>query len=46
MALNRPVPMYFWTNPKVNEEYSLDDKLLYIYLITNEHLQQLGIYKI
>lgn len=46
MALNRPVPTDFWINPKVNEEYSLDDKLLYIYLITNEHLQQLGIYKI
>lgn len=46
MALNRPVPTDFWINPRVNEEYSLDDKLLYIYLITNEHLQQLGIYKI
>lgn len=46
MALCRPVPTDFWLNPKVNEEYSLDDKLLYIYLITNEHLQQLGIYKI
>lgn len=38
MALNRPVPTDFWINPKVNEEYSLDDKLLYIYLITNEYL--------
>lgn len=46
MALCRPVPTDYWLNPKVNEEYSLEDKLLYIYLITNEHLQQLGIYKI
>ena len=40
------MPTDFWINPKDNKEYSLDDKLLYIYLITNEHLQQLGIYKI
>lgn len=46
MALARPVPVDYWLNEKVNEAYSLDDKLVYIYLITNEHTEQLGIYKI
>ncbi len=45
-ALSRPVPTDFWIRPDVNEEYTLDDKLLYVYLITNQHFQQLGIYKL
>lgn len=46
MALTRPVPVDYWLTEKVNEKYSLDDKLVYIYLVTNEHTEQLGIYKI
>ena len=46
MALTRPVSVDYWLKQDVNERYSLDDKLLYIYLITNEHTEQLGIYKI
>ena len=45
-ALSRPVPTDFWIRADVNEEYTLDDKLLYVYLITNQHFQQLGIYKL
>ena len=45
-ALSRPVPTNFWIRPDINEEYTLDEKLLYIYLITNEHFQQHAIYKL
>jgi len=45
-SLSRPVPTSFWIRPDVNEEYTLDEKLLYIYLITNEHFQQHAIYKL
>jgi hypothetical protein len=45
-ALSRPVPTNFWIRPDINEEYTLDDKLLYIYLITNEHFQQHAIYRL
>ena len=46
MAATRPVPVDFWLKQDVNESYSLDDKLVYVYLIANEHTQQLGIYRI
>lgn len=45
-ALSRPVYTEFWIRPDVNEEYSLDDKLLYIYLTTNQHFWQHAIYKL
>ena len=46
MALTRPISVDLWLKQDVNESYSLDDKLVYVYLITNEHTQQLGIYRI
>lgn len=46
MALSRPVATDFWISPKVTNEYTLEDKLVYVYLATNEHTQQLGVYKI
>ncbi len=45
-ALSRPVYSEFWIRPDVNEEYTLDDKILYIYLITNRHFQQHAIYQL
>lgn len=45
-ALSRPVYTEFWIRPDVNEQYTLDDKLLYIYLITNTHFLQHAIYKL
>ena len=45
-AISRPVPTAYWIDPVVNEEYSLDDKLLYVYLITNEHFQQHAVYRL
>lgn len=46
MGLARPFPDDFWLSKKVNEDYSLDEKLVYVYLATNSHTQQLGIYSI
>lgn len=46
MALSRPVATDFWISSKVSNEYTLDDKLVYVYLATNEHTQQLGVFKI
>ena len=45
-ALSRPVYTEFWIRPDVNEEYTLDDKLLYVYLITNRHFMQHAIYQL
>lgn len=45
-ALSRPVYTGFWIRPDVNEQYTLDDKLLYVYLITNGHFQQHAIYQL
>lgn len=45
-ALSRPVYTEFWIRPDVNEEYTLDDKLLYVYLITNRHFEQHAIYQL
>ncbi len=46
MALYRHVQVEFWTNPKVLEEMSPEDKLLFLYLLTNQSTTQIGIYKI
>jgi len=43
-ALSRPVPTNYWLRPDISNKYTLDDKLLYIYLITNVHFQQHAIY--
>lgn len=45
-ALSRPVYTEFWIRPDVNEEFTLDDKLLYVYLITNQHFLQHAIYQL
>ncbi|TDL75854.1 DnaD domain protein [Rhodococcus qingshengii] len=36
----------FWKNPIVLEEMSPEDKLFYLYLLTNANTTQIGIYKI
>ncbi|PLS08370.1 DNA replication protein DnaD [Neobacillus cucumis] len=36
----------FWKNPIVSEEMSPEDKYFYLYLLTNPHTTQIGIYKI
>lgn len=36
----------FWLNPIILEEMTPEDKYFYLYLLTNPHTTQIGIYKI
>jgi hypothetical protein len=46
MALKRIVDTRFWTDEKVMEEFSPEDKLFMLYLLTNPHVALLGVYQI
>lgn len=46
MGIKRVVDMGFWTDDKVIEEFSPEDKLFFLYLLTNPHSSMLGVYKI
>jgi DnaD/phage-associated family protein len=46
MAKYRLIHEDFWKNPIVQEEMSPEDKLFYLYLLTNPNTTQIGIYKI
>ncbi|MEH7481160.1 DnaD domain protein [Neobacillus drentensis] len=46
MEKYRMVRTDFWKNPVVLEEMSPEDKFFYLYLLTNPHTTQIGIYKI
>lgn len=46
MAKFRMVRTDFWKNPMVSEEMTPEDKYFYLYLLTNPHTTQTGIYKI
>lgn len=46
MALYRHVHVEFWKDPKVLEELTPEDKLFFIYLLTNPNTTQIGVYKI
>lgn len=46
MAKYRMVRVDFWKNPMVSEEMTPEDKYFYLYLLTNPHTTQIGIYKI
>ena len=46
MAIKRIVDIGFWNDDKVLELFSPEDKLFMLYLLTNPHTTQLGIYKI
>lgn len=46
MAIYRNVSMSFWTDPKVDNEFTPDDKLFYLYLLTNPHTNLCGCYEI
>ena len=45
-AINRIVSTSFWLDEKVVEEFSPEDKYFYLYLMTNPHTTQLGVYKL
>lgn len=44
MAICRPVCTDFWLNEKVYGKFSKNDKLVFVYLLTNRSTEQLGIY--
>ena len=46
MAKYRAVQTSFWEDPKVIEEMTPEDKLFYLYLLTNPKTTQIGIYQI
>ena len=46
MAKFRTVNPKFWSDKKVSEKFTPEDKLFMLYLLTNEHSTQLGIYNI
>ena len=46
MGIKRVVDMDFWTDDKVIENFSPEDKLFFLYLLTNPHSSMLGVYKI
>ena len=46
MALYRQIFIDFWKDPKVTEEMSAEDRYALLYLLTNPHTTQIGIYQI
>ncbi|PKM69865.1 MAG: hypothetical protein CVU94_02000 [Firmicutes bacterium HGW-Firmicutes-19] len=44
--IKRVIDTAFWTDDKVLDMFSVEDKLFMLYLLTNPHSTQLGIYKI
>lgn len=46
MGIKRIVDTSFWTDDKVMMDFSPEDRLFMLYLLTNPHTTQLGIYKI
>ena len=46
MGVKRIVDTSFWNDDKVIETFSPEDKLFMLYLLTNPHTTQLGVYPI
>lgn len=46
MAKFRMIHTEFWNDPRVVEEFTPEDKLFYLYLLTNSKTTQIGIYQI
>lgn len=46
MAKYRIVRTDFWLNPIVSEEMTPEERYFYLYLLTNHHTTQCGIYQI
>ena len=44
--INRVVSTSFWEDEKIVNDFSPEDKYFYLYLITNPHTSQLGVYKL
>ena len=46
MAIYRNVMMSFWTDRKVADEFTPEDRYFYLYLFTNPHTNLCGCYEI
>lgn len=46
MATNRYVQVSFWTDPKVADEFTPQEKYFYLYLLTNPHTNLCGCYEL
>lgn len=46
MAVSRNIQMSFWTDSKVYDDFTPEDKYFYLYLLTNPHTNLLGCFEI
>ena len=46
MATYRTVHLSFWTDAKVDDEFTPEDKYFYLYLLTNPHTNLCGCYEV
>ena len=46
MAIYRNIQMTFWTDPKVQDDFTPEDRYFYLYLLTNPHTNLVGCYEI
>ena len=46
MAIYRTIQISFWTDPKVVDDFTPEDKYFYLYLFTNPHTNLSGCYQI
>lgn len=46
MAIYRTISLSFWTDTKIIDEFSPEDKYFYLYLLTNPHTNLCGCYEI
>lgn len=46
MAIFRNIQMSFWTDPKIADDFLPEDKLFYLYLLTNPHTNLCGCYEV
>lgn len=46
MAIYRNISLSFWTDQKVEDDFTPEDKYMYLYLLTNPHTNIIGCYEI
>ena len=46
MGTYRTVSLYFWTDAKVDDDFTPEDKYFYLYLLTNPHTNICGCYEV
>ena len=46
MGIKRVIDTDFWTDSKIIDEFSPEDKYFWLYLLTNPHTKQVGVYEL